>query len=185
MHCPWKGTKKEAIESFITFADALRDEIDMICKPLSSFHSSTNDKHGDDNDNDNDNDNDELESMQVFETLAQKVFGIDSLYDEQLTVMKAVQTQQDTVRIEFCNILYVHIIASLFHHTIMFFLRIVSSNQFPINITDNQMLRIHSLTLLSFSSYSFHPREVENLSLTNFPLFFTVESLLSFHLSFP
>ena len=102
MHCPWKGTKTEAIESFITFADALRDEIDLLCKPLSSSRHSANDRSDNDNDNEFDNDN-ELEYMQIIETLAQKVFGIDSLYDEQLTVMKALQAQEDTVRIEFAT----------------------------------------------------------------------------------
>ena len=107
MHCPWKGTKKEAIESFLTFADALRDEIDMLCKPLSISCNSDNnagvfDKHAEHAEHaDGCKQVDEHEYRQIFETLGQKVFGIDSLYDEQLKVMNAVLNQQDTVRIRF------------------------------------------------------------------------------------
>ena len=76
IHCPVKGTKKECIAKLVEQSVQLLDSVEQACEAIQRQPEDAYDEISD---------------------IAQSVFGIDSIRQQQLSVIEAVLRRQDTV----------------------------------------------------------------------------------------
>ena len=76
--CKWRGSKKEGIEAILQQTGILFDEVESAKEQLASA--------------------DGEEQEELLQHVAQRVFGIEQVREEQIRVMRRVLSRSDTVR---------------------------------------------------------------------------------------